>query len=223
MDGSTLRTEIVESQKSVSDLLKWKIILIAAVGSTAFGLLKEKRDVTLELLALIPLICAYVDALVYHDGLRMMIISKFLQDMGSIDGLLSSYEKHCASHRRAFYLEITILIGTSLLLSVVIGALPMPDHGRHMLMKLSGTSGVVVMAVSRSFYEVQKDWLNPEYEYEEDGKKKKKPECWMWIEFHITLLLFVVFLSFLAVEKLHKMWLDSKFWPVPAASAEQPG
>jgi hypothetical protein len=222
MDGSTLRSEIIESQKSVFDLLKWKIILIAAVGATAFGVLKEKRAVMLELLALIPLVCAYVDALVYHDGLRMMLISQFLRGMKeNDDGLLSKYETHCAEHRDVFYLEITVLIGTSILLCVGVGAVPAPGPNVHMLLKLSAILGIGVLTVLRIFYEVQKDRLNQSQESVEVGKKKKA--CWGWTALHIACLLLLAVFSIQAIEKLHKMWLDSRLWPVPAAGIERPG
>ena len=62
------RTEIVEAQKGRTDLLKWKLILVAALGALGLGINGFSKDakpaLSLDLaLCLIPLVCVYVDLL----------------------------------------------------------------------------------------------------------------------------------------------------------------
>jgi hypothetical protein len=67
----TLRTELIESQKARSDLLKWKLLIVAAAGGSALGFSgPEKSDNAHFALAVLPLACAYVDLLCRSLSLR---------------------------------------------------------------------------------------------------------------------------------------------------------
>jgi len=76
-----LRTEIIESQKARIDLLKFKLIAVAALGSVGLGLgeyhswLQEGLDV---ILCIIPFVCIYIDFLCYHNTMRILVIGQFL-------------------------------------------------------------------------------------------------------------------------------------------------
>jgi hypothetical protein len=73
-----LRTEIIESEKARADLLKWKIILAAAIGGAGLGLGSSAVGANYYLFCLIPLVCVYVDILCSHMNLRIMVIGRFL-------------------------------------------------------------------------------------------------------------------------------------------------
>jgi phosphorylase kinase alpha/beta subunit len=88
MDAEQLREETLESQKVRSDLLKWKLLLVAALGSAGLGLgqvspaptTMTDAGMTFELvLCLIPLVCLYVDLLCSHMTVRMHVIGIFLK------------------------------------------------------------------------------------------------------------------------------------------------
>jgi hypothetical protein len=66
-----------ESQKTRTDLLKWKIILVAAIGGAGLGL-GSTAGTNYYLFCLIPLVCVYVDILCSHMNLRIMVIGRFL-------------------------------------------------------------------------------------------------------------------------------------------------
>jgi hypothetical protein len=76
-----LRHEIVESQKSLADLAKWKLIAVAAVASVSFpgkDALGGGNGAAL-LICLVPLICAYVDLSSIHIMLRIVLIGIYLK------------------------------------------------------------------------------------------------------------------------------------------------
>ena len=91
---SNLRQQVIESQKSRSDFLKWKLILIAALGSAGLGLGGDNYfNKTYMILCLIPLVCVYVDALCIHLNLRIKIIGTFFRKYPNVDDIQSKYEK----------------------------------------------------------------------------------------------------------------------------------
>src|SRR5713226_1515874 len=116
-----LRDEIIESEKARTDFIKWKLILVAAIGSAALGLSsKESSNGNLGiLLALIPFVCLYVDAVCFHNEIRIMTIARFLRtrDEGSLE---RTYEEYCRNHRSHFSLEGFALLGATVLLSALV-------------------------------------------------------------------------------------------------------
>ena len=84
---ASLRTEIVETQKTGADFIKWKLIATAAVASLALGVGQTNtppdRDL-LPLLCLIPLICAYVDLMSADLAIRILSIAAFLRQQGDV-------------------------------------------------------------------------------------------------------------------------------------------
>ena len=78
-----LDTEITESQKVRSDLLKWKILVVAALGAVGLGLSGSGEDQTRQYLDLvligIPPVCVYIDLLCRHISLRIQVIGRYRQ------------------------------------------------------------------------------------------------------------------------------------------------
>jgi hypothetical protein len=93
-----LRQEIIETHRSSSDFLKWKLFAVAAVASVAIGFLtkdsaRSSPDARLIVL-LAPLVCAYADLVNTDLAVRVMIIGNFLQLCDD------PYEKHLGNLRR---------------------------------------------------------------------------------------------------------------------------
>jgi hypothetical protein len=83
---SDLRTEIIESEKARSDLLKWKLIGVATLGAAGLGLNNPQQGVrTYFLPPLIPLLCFYADQLCRHLTLRILVIAAFLRSHATDD------------------------------------------------------------------------------------------------------------------------------------------
>jgi hypothetical protein len=85
---AALRSEIVESEKARIDLLKYKLIAIAALGSIGLGLGGGQSNNGAPLihatyiLNIIPLVCLYVDLLCHHNTMRILVIGQFLKAKG---------------------------------------------------------------------------------------------------------------------------------------------
>ena len=76
MDTIHLATEVTESQKVRSDLLKWKIIAIAFISLVGLGISSDYTKSEMAL-CIIPFVMAYIDALCIHLNLRIFSISKW--------------------------------------------------------------------------------------------------------------------------------------------------
>jgi hypothetical protein len=88
---SGLRDEIIESQKARSELLKWKLLIVSALGAAGLGFTEHggARGAYLVLL-LIPLVCSYVDFQSRHHTLRILVIGKFIRL--NLCGVETAYE-----------------------------------------------------------------------------------------------------------------------------------
>mgnify|MGYP001794282614 FL=1 len=111
-----LREEIIDAHRGRAELLKWKLILVAALGTVGLGFNVEpwkRADITMEpekvlstylLLCLIPLICVYVDSLCQHLYLRTIVIGTFFRNYhnrkGSDIDWFCEYEAFCEMTRR---------------------------------------------------------------------------------------------------------------------------
>ncbi len=84
---TALRQEIVESQKARIDLLKYKLLAVAALGAIGIGVGNYHIDGMLHpelVLAIIPLVCIYVDVLCFHNTIRILVIAQFLKKSGDL-------------------------------------------------------------------------------------------------------------------------------------------
>ena len=140
----SFRQEIIETQKTRSDLLKWKLIISASLGaiglsvnplnSSSPGVSNYDSPVDLAF-CLIPFVCTYVDLLCYHLNLRMFVISKFFQRLQTNKPnknqdkeweswqdiyLFRKYEETCTELRSAFSLESLALKWSTIILSLIV-------------------------------------------------------------------------------------------------------
>ena len=135
-DVASLRTEIVESQKSRIDLLKYKLVSVAALGSVGLGLGSyhgnDGNSILRQdyVLCIIPLACIYVDLLCYHNNMRILVIAKYLKSMGNeyekyISGLGEALQRDGIAKKEGYLFELEdwSLIGSTIFLSLVITAI----------------------------------------------------------------------------------------------------
>ncbi len=119
-----LRSEIIESQKTQAEFLKWKLIAVATLASISLGLTTgSRRDDTYSrlLVCLVPLICAYVDLTSLHIMIRIITIGAYLKKMGN------PYESFVFRVRDTesgspFVFEPVALHGSSLAFNLIIAA-----------------------------------------------------------------------------------------------------
>lgn len=127
----SFKNEIIEAEKGRTDLLKWKLILIAALGAVGLGIGgDESRSSSFSslhlVLCLIPFVCVYVDLLCKHLQMRILVISKFFQIHSSekpekemID--FQAYEHFCENVRSVFNLEDWAQHWSTIMLSILVG------------------------------------------------------------------------------------------------------
>lgn len=178
MNIEAFREEIIETQKARSDLLKWKLVITAALAAVGLGVTtssSNKPSVDIDLaLCLIPFVCAYVDLLCYHLNLRMFVINKFFKRIKTTnksqiqtnksqvhDDLLRSirlihdYEETCEKVRFAFELESSTLKWSSIVLSLLVIAYSYYANTRinAIWFLLAGILGVIMAYLSERVYE----------------------------------------------------------------------
>jgi hypothetical protein len=81
-----LRREIMQSEASIIDLMKWKLILVGGIGAVGLGLTNEASAKTPEVSALIlcviPFACNYVDALCKSLEIKICKLRTVLAHVG---------------------------------------------------------------------------------------------------------------------------------------------
>lgn len=159
------RNEIVEAEKSRIDLLKWKLILVAALGAIGLGISNlsstAKPMLSLHLtLCLIPLVCVYVDLLCKHLQMRILVISTFFQcqeyeNKTDETSCFYSYESFCEEFRSVFNLEdwaqqwSTQFLSVSVIVAALILKLPRTDL---LVLVFSGMCGILfTLLIDRAY------------------------------------------------------------------------
>jgi len=123
MSSENLRAQILESQRERSDLMRWKLLIVAALGAAGLGI--QKGDVLSHsalLLALMPLVCVYVDALCAHLSLRIFTIGEFIHSRRvtpDTDTMDRDYEMFLRRLGPKFRFETLALHWSSLFVSIV--------------------------------------------------------------------------------------------------------
>jgi|ERR1035438_7481577 hypothetical protein len=135
-EAAILRTEVIASQSSRIDLLKYKLLAIATLGGIGLGFAGGEVRVQsflfepAYLLCVLPFTCAFIDLLCMHNTIRILIIGRFLAMNGDayecfIDSLgkptndkIRQKDKH--GERVYFELEDWALQWSSILLSLLL-------------------------------------------------------------------------------------------------------
>ncbi len=156
------KNEIVEAEKGRTDLLKWKLILVAALGAIGLGISNPsstaKPILSLHLtLCLIPLVCVYVDLLCKHLQMRILVISAFFQKNNADEtSCFYSYESFCEQARPVFELEdwaqqwSTQFLSVLIIVAALILKLPKTDL---LVLVFSGICGIIFTLLIDKAYE----------------------------------------------------------------------
>jgi phosphorylase kinase alpha/beta subunit len=97
--SSKLPEEIFGAHEARADFLKWKLVLVAALGAAGLGI-GDKFEQGRLLLALIPLVCIYADLLCTNLKVRVIVIGSFYSSFRG-DG----YERFAQRNRKVFDTE----------------------------------------------------------------------------------------------------------------------
>jgi len=154
-----LRGEVIESQKTQADFLKWKIISVATIASISLGLASTTNP-TIQgaklLLCLVPLICAYVDLTSLHIMIRIIMIGIYLKKVGNAYETFV-FEARERTGSNPFVFEAVALHGSSLVFNIIIVGLgfALPDDWPPKYLTayiMSGTLGIVVTVLLWVWY-----------------------------------------------------------------------
>jgi hypothetical protein len=174
------KNEIIEAEKGRTDLLKWKLILVSALGSIGLGISNSSSDakpiLSLHLtLCLIPFVCVYVDLLCKHLQMRILVISEFFQSCeykNDTDEALcfQSYEQFCEkvrSKHKVFNLEDWAQQWSTQFLSIlVIGSVLVLKSPRTDLLVIvfSGICGIIFTLLIDTAYKRKRESLRDNVE-----------------------------------------------------------
>ena len=116
-----LRKEIIEAEKLRSEFLRWKLLLVAGLGAAGLGL--TDSPLPQIVLALIPLVCVYVDLVARHMNLRILVIAAYLRAADFAPGddgcHFREYEDLCKEKRHVFGFETVALSWSTIALSAL--------------------------------------------------------------------------------------------------------
>jgi hypothetical protein len=161
-----LRDEILQAENTRSDLLKWKLGLVGAIGAAGLGFAGsiELRHADLVLCALPP-VAVYVDLLALHLTLRIRVIGAFFRTAGATEApAYWSYEEFAHGKRSAFELEDWALFYSTYALSAAVAG-----YGVYQLVDgstfgvpfvLSGAVGALAAFVGDKKYKGRRDALD---------------------------------------------------------------
>jgi uncharacterized membrane protein len=121
--NAAIFAELLSSQKSRDELMKWKLIVISTLGAAGLGLFESKRFENLHLiLAVIPVACVYVDMLCRYLSLRTKRINYFISTLTESNDIDIKYAKFYLSVRNKAgqTLESYALIWSTIFISCII-------------------------------------------------------------------------------------------------------
>jgi hypothetical protein len=153
-----LANELVEAQKVRSDLLKWKIALVAGLAGVGLGLVDTapsgQRYADLVLCA-IPLAAVYVDALCRHLSLRIKVIGDYRYSREGDD--YRKYEEFVSRAREqgAFGLEGYTVVVSTVVICVALMLVPQsldPELPHATAINISGAVGLVLAVIVEAVF-----------------------------------------------------------------------
>lgn len=172
------KEQLLESQKTRDSLMKWKLVIVAAIGSTALGLSKNQPLPYTELaLCLIPFACCYIDLLCRNLSIRTKMISQFLANEGEpLELFYKRFKEKLESNKnkRTYSLESIALRVSTYFLSA--GIIPVgiatylmgknKDNCIELLINwpiyffiISGLSGIMISRYIQKLYLEQRDFI----------------------------------------------------------------
>jgi len=155
-----LRQEIITSEQTQADYLKWKLLSVASIASVFLSFkVVNSYDLSI-LLCLIPLICTYIDLISVHLMLRIVVIGAYLKKtkqhldkpeyagVKDYETFVSDILGEMRSNRLSpFGLELTAIHGSTLVLSLFILGygykLTSSDAGVAYIFFFSGIVGII--------------------------------------------------------------------------------
>lgn len=178
---SPLREELRMSEGARLDFMKYKLIAVATLAAVALGLKEAGEndpDQHRYVLTVIPFVCVYVDALCYHNNLRIFVIAKYLRCNGdSYEGFLDKWSqvlKEKSGKTVGFFFKLEdlvldistrVLAGFLIVAGIVSSGVNLSDRCtvigpstvEGIIISLSGLLGFILSVIMEKRYDVIKD------------------------------------------------------------------
>ncbi|MDM8524881.1 hypothetical protein QUF80_16045 [Desulfococcaceae bacterium HSG8] len=161
-----LRDEIISSQKSRFDLMKWKLVLVSTLSATGLGLKGSPTFPHVELILFcIPFVCVYIDLLCHHYALNTHVIGQFIRTSeGDEDKNMIEYEMFAKSVRKlgnkkisAYDFERWALNWSSLFISFLIIIFSIYNKKlTSIAIAASGIMGILMTIIFQESYNVRR-------------------------------------------------------------------
>jgi hypothetical protein len=164
--------ELLSAQQSRNELMKWKLLIVAAIGSTGLGFLSKDGFTNLYLIiVIIPIVSVYVDLLCRNLSLRTMKINRFAGTHFHCDKADFDIEYHrfyqSLKKESGTSLESIALVGSTVVLTVFVTliGLIIPNEGWiKVLFLVSGIlSSIFSFLVNRRYNKEKKLILEANY------------------------------------------------------------
>lgn len=129
MAGDFIQEAILKGVELRTDLLKWKMIAVGAIGSVGLGA-KDVSSNSFWVLVLVPLLCVYVDIIyrnscMRRDALRsFVILNKGKSEYVELAKILIFESDHFKKRVNGRPFEAAALVWSSVLLSVSVAGYP---------------------------------------------------------------------------------------------------
>jgi len=75
--SDAFRQEIIENQNARVDLIKWKLIIVAAIFAWSLKNATTSQQLSFWAISLVPFVCLFVDSQCFHINLRTLVIGQF--------------------------------------------------------------------------------------------------------------------------------------------------
>ena len=150
---SALSDELRLAQNARQELLKWKLVVISALGSAGLGFVENKTSFNLHLvLLLIPFSCAYVDLLCRNLSVRTKRIVYFMSTLeddntNEIDIKFAKFYQNLKT-KTGLSLETYALIGSTITISAFVAFVGFFIKGKDNEQWLFLITGVIAIIIS---------------------------------------------------------------------------
>jgi len=158
--------KLLEAQKARNELMKWKLILVAAIGSAGLGLLRPNEFNQLYLIIIIiPITSVYVDLLCRNLSLRSLKINIFASTYADADNNESidiKYHKFYQQRHVGTSLESIALFWSTIFITIIItitGILLSEGKKIKLLFVFSGLLSLILTIFVERFYQYKKDHI----------------------------------------------------------------
>lgn len=166
--NSSILNELHEAQKARNDLMKWKLLIVAVVGSFGLGFLNSTSSSNLYLVILvIPFSCVYVDLLCRDLSIKTKLISKFIAGLPdpNDENIDTQYHKYYRDFKKglgASFETYALRVSTVLLtLSItVLGCLVSNHTEIRVLFIISGVINLAFCFLVERKYSTQRKKLS---------------------------------------------------------------